>query len=181
MKTCIRWGSHFALVLTLTCTAVQAQELAGTFDQLRVLVKSGDTLTITDSSGGRLRGKLADLSDTSLLLEVSGARRLFQAAEVSTIEKRGADSLKNGALIGLAIGGGLFGTALGVVTGELGYVVTGAFVYGGIGAGIGAGVDALIERPRIIYAARSTRATFNIAPIASRSHQGVALSIDWGR
>ena len=55
MTTCIRWGSRIALVLALTCTAVQAQELAGTFDQLRVLVKSGDTLTITDNAAGSPR------------------------------------------------------------------------------------------------------------------------------
>ncbi len=179
MKHWSRSGSRIALALVLTCTTVQAQELAGTFDQLRVLVKPGDTLTITDGGGERLRGKLSDLSDTSLVLEVSGARRLFQEAQVSTIEKRGSDSLKNGALIGLAIGGGLFGPALGVMTDEWAYVVTGALVYGGIGAGIGAGVDALIEGPRIIYAAtRSKRVTFNIAPIASRSRQGIVLSID---
>ncbi len=108
MKPWSRSSSRIALALVLTCTTVQAQELAGTFDQLRVLVKPGDTLTITDGGGERLRGKLSDLSDTSLVLEVSGARRLFQEAHVSTIEKRGPDSLTNGALIGLAIGGGSF-------------------------------------------------------------------------
>ena len=169
------------LLLAVTATA-PAQELAGTFDQLRVLVKPGDALTVTDVSGLRLRGTLAELSSSSLVLEVSGTRRALQSAEIDAIEKRGADSLRNGALIGLAAGAGLFGTVIGATTGDRGYAVGGAVVYGGIGAGIGVGIDALIEGRRVIYAAsRST--TWNsttIAPIVSTSRKGVLVSIRLG-
>ena len=85
----------------------EAQELAGTFDQLRVLVKPGDTLTVVDDAGQRVRGKVVSLSNSVLNLTVSGTPRQFLSTDVNTIEKRGADSLKNGALIGLAVGGGI--------------------------------------------------------------------------
>lgn len=177
MKAWCACIARIVSVLVLTSSLAYAQQLAGTFDQLRVLVKPGDTLTITDGSGHRLRGKLVDLSASSLVLEASGTRRQFQDTEVGTIEKRGSDSLKNGALIGLSIGGGLFGSAIAAATGDAGLAALGAVIYGGIGAGIGVGVDALVEGPRVIYAAAASGPrTFQIAPILSRSRKGVLLS-----
>lgn len=170
--------AHAVLLLLVAAASAEAQQIAGTFDQLRVLVKSGDTLTVTDGTGERLRGKLADLSASSLVLEIAGTRRLFQDTDVAIIEKRGADSLRNGTLIGMAIGGGLFGPAIGAATRDWGFAVVGGLIYAGIGAGIGVGVDALIEGPRLIYAAApSRRTTFNIAPILGRSRKGVLLSL----
>jgi hypothetical protein len=168
------------LLLAVTATA-EAQELAGTFDQLRVLVKPGDTLTLTDAAGQRVQGKLADLSASALELDISGTRRRFQSGDVDVVEKRGADSLKNGALIGLSIGAGFAGTALGLITQEWAYTAVGALIYGGIGAGIGAGVDALIEGRRVIYArSGSAQTSVHIAPILSRSRKGVLLSLNFG-
>jgi hypothetical protein len=181
MKTWCVCIARIALVLVLTSALADAQELAGTFDQLRVLVKPGDTLTITDSSGHRVRGRLADLSASSLVLEAAGTRRLFQDTEVGTIEKRGSDSLKNGALIGLSVGAGFFGPVIGATTGDWGLAAVGALIYGGIGAGIGVGFDAMVEGPRTIYAAsRPKQSTFRIAPILNRSQKGVLVSFRVG-
>jgi hypothetical protein len=173
--------AHIAILLLIAAPA-QGQELAGTFDQLRVLIRAGDTLTITDASGQRVRGKLADLSATTLVLDTPGLRRTLQVTEVDIIQKRGADSLKNGALIGLGIGAGLSALAIGAATREGGYAAAGALFYGGIGAGIGAGVDALIEGQRVIYA-RSTSSTpgVSIAPIVTRSRQGVLFTVSLRR
>ena len=102
----LRIGLVVACVF-LAATSAQAQELAGTFEQLRVLVKAGDTLTVTDTAGQPVRGKLVNLSSSSLSLNVSGTTREFQKVDVNAIAKRGSDSLKNGALIGMAVGGGL--------------------------------------------------------------------------
>ena len=46
-------------LLLLIAASAQAQQLSGTFDQLPVLVKPGDTRTITDGTGQRLRGTVA--------------------------------------------------------------------------------------------------------------------------
>jgi len=166
------------LVLVFMSSPSQAQELAGTFDQLRVLVRPGDTLTVTDSAGARVRGKLTELSAASLSLDVSGARKLFLDSQVDTIAKRVPDSLKNGALIGLAIGAGLFGPAVGAATGDWGYAAIGALMYGGLGAGIGVGVDAMIEGPHVIYARASPKPpSISIAPARAGAGKGIVATV----
>ena len=107
---------------------------------------------------------------------------MMEAVDVDTVEKRGSDSLKNGTLIGLAIGAGLFGPAIGAASHHWGYALAGAAVYGGLGAGIGAGIDAMVEGRRVIYAgSRSTGTRISVAPILSRSHKGVLLTVGIGR
>jgi hypothetical protein len=167
--------SALALVLIVAQTA-QAQELATTFDQLRVLLKQDDTLTVTDSGGQRLRGKLSRLSSGLLILNISGAMREFHAGEIHTIQMRKADPLGNGALTGLAIGAGLAAAvALQPTGGGLGWIPLLAVVYGGIGSGIGAGVDALIERDRVIYARSSP--SISIAPVFGNRRPGVFVAV----
>lgn len=178
MKICCTRVVRIVLALVLVSSAAEAQQLAGTFDQLRVLVRPGDTLTITNAAGTRIRGKLADLSATTLALDVSGSSRLFQDSDIDTISKRAPDSLRNGALIGLSIGAGLFGPAVGAATGDWGYGAVAALLYGGLGAGIGVGVDALIEGPRVIYARAPMKgASISIGPARMGSGRGVVATV----
>jgi hypothetical protein len=178
----MRQIARIAALLILVAPSAEAQELAGTFEQLRVLVKAGDTLTVTDGAGQRVQGKLSNLSSSSLALIVSGTSREFQSGEVSTIEKRGSDSLKNGALTGFAIGG-LIGAAgmialAGTADNPAALVAVGALMYGGIGAGIGTGIDALIEGRRVIYARSSSAGTtLTVAPMLSGRRKGVLVSL----
>ena len=176
--------SLFVAAAVVMCAATaHAQQIAGNFDQLRVLVASGDTLTVTDASGARLKGKLTQLSASGLVLDVSGVLRQFQDTTVMTIEKRGSDPLKNGALTGLAIGGVIGGLAIGAAAGYTGgeaaaYALTGALLYGGIGAGIGAGIDALVEGRRVIYASTSSPTTkLTVLPVLNGKRRGVLLSL----
>jgi len=179
----MRHVATIAAALILVASTVEAQELAGTFDQLRVLVKTGDTLTIVDDAGQRVRGKVTSLSNSVLDLMVSGTPRQFRSTDVTTIEKRGADSLKNGALIGLAIGGGIGGVGMIALAATAedhvgAFMAVGVLMYGGIGAGIGAGFDALIEGDRVIYArSGSVGARLTIAPIVSRDRKGARVSL----
>ena len=179
----MRHVARIAAALILVGATAEAQELAGTFDQLRVLVKPGDTLTIVDDAGQRVRGKVTSLSNSVLDLTVSGTARQFRSTDVTTIEKRGSDSLKNGALIGLAVGGGIGGAAIAAFAatddGSVGpFLVLGFLMYGGIGAGIGTGFDALIEGNRVIYArSGSAGARLTIAPIVSRDRKGARVSL----
>ena len=150
-----------ALVATAILTSAgpaSAQELAGTFDQLRVLVKAGDRIRVVDTSGQDIRGTIADLGLSSLTLVSDGTRRDFAERDINTISQRRPDSLANGALWGLAIGGGLGllgGLALSGADGSSAAIIPViTLAYGGIGAGVGAGVDALISAERVIYARR---------------------------
>lgn len=175
-----RYVHSIALILLIAASA-EAQQIAGTFDQLRVLVKPGDTLTITDRAGERRQGKLTQLSTSSLVLDVSGTPRQFQESDVDAIEQRGSDSLKNGALIGLGIGSALGAVVVGVAASkgeEAGLAAIAAVFYAGIGAGIGVGIDALIEGRRVIYArSSSNEVTFNISPMLNRSRKGVLFTV----
>jgi hypothetical protein len=159
-----------------------AQEIAGSFDQLRVLVKQGDRIRVTDTSGREVVGTIADLGVSSLALLADGARRDFTEKDISAIRQRRSDSVANGALWGLGIGAalGLFG---GVAiasseenAGALIPIVTA--VYGGIGAGIGVGVDALISSEQVIYTRRAgTSARIRLGPVLTRNRRAVALSV----
>ena len=164
----------------------QAQELAGSFDQLRVLVKTGDTVRVTGGSGQEVRGTIAALSSSTLELVVAGSRRVLTESDVDSISQRRPDSLSNGARWGFGIGAG-FGLLTGLAI-EAEYreaavaVPLIAALYGGIGAGIGVGFDAMISGNRVIYSRhpppasrRSSRVT--LTPMLSRGRVRVTGSI----
>jgi hypothetical protein len=93
-------------------TPASAQQLASSFDQLAVLVRPGDTVTVTDGAGREVRGTVATLSPASLELIVSGGRQSFRQDEARLIRQRRSDSLKNGARWGAGDGAGLGLTTL---------------------------------------------------------------------
>ena len=119
---------------------------------------------VEEKSGAETQGRLISITPDAIRIDVAGAQRTFAPAEVVKIDRRG-DSLKNGALIGAAIG---------LVTGFIGDCPRAgtntngsdgcpgarvAYVLGGsaIWAGIGAGIDALIPgRTRLWPARRSS-------------------------
>jgi hypothetical protein len=148
------------LILALLATTGEAQELAGSFDQLRVLVKVGDTIRVTDRNGHDLRGAISELSPSSLALQVAGRRQTFLEGDVEAIHQRRPDSVANGAKWGFAVGAGL-GVLAGITIaseyeGSSGTALIPmlALVYGGIGAGAGAGIDAMHSSDQVIFAWR---------------------------
>lgn len=171
------------LVLGTAGTAT-AQELAGSFDQLRVLVKPGDTVSVAEQAGRVTRGRITELSPSSLVLVTNGTRRELREADINTIRQRRDDSLANGAGWGLLVGGGL-GLLAGLsVASEYeegaGWALPFfGLIYGGIGTGVGVGIDALIRGERVIYAGRaaapSTKIT--VSPMMSAARKGVAVSL----
>ena len=65
--------------IALMTSMAQAQDIPSSFDQLRVVVKPGDTVILTGSSGGVMQGRILDLSSATLALQVDGQRREFSA------------------------------------------------------------------------------------------------------
>jgi hypothetical protein len=158
-----------------------AQELASDLNQLRVLVKPGDVLTVTDTGGQKVQGRLTELDDSRIVLALRNDQtRQFDGRMVTTIEKRGGDSLKNGALIGLATGGilgalGGVGYANAYDGNYTGWAVAYGLVYGGLGAAIGTGIDALITGNRVIFAKSKT--TISVAAVLDRHRKGVVFAL----
>jgi len=161
------------------------QELAGSFDQLRVLVKAGDTIRVTDRTGREVRGSVIDVSASSLALATNGSQRTFLERDIASIRQRRPDSLSNGAKWGFVVGAGLgllagltiaseyegsSGTALIPMLG---------LVYGGIGAGAGAdaAIDAMHSSERAIYVRRSAASKMSLRPFLTADRTGVLASL----
>lgn len=171
-----QWTRGVALLLCSLCLPAHAgaQELASTFDQLRVLVKAGDWLTLTDDVGQQVEGRLVRLSSSSLELGLGDGQRAFAEADVRTIRRRG-DSIANGAKWGAGFGLG-FGILGAIALGDeldpaaVPFVVA---VYAAFGTGVGVGVDALV-RGRVLIFSRPGRAALQLAPIVTRRSAGAA-------
>jgi hypothetical protein len=183
MKT----SRSLAAVLTaiaLTAPAlVSAQEPVKSFDQLNTRLKPGDTIWVTDAQGREVKGKVQALAPEVITLKGEGPKT-FAAGDVRLIQERRPDSLKNGALIGLGVGGGL---VLGLcLAGEAsegdGWCALAAAIYGGAGAAIGVGIDALIPGKKIVAyrapgPAGAPPARVSLAPVITPRAKGAAVSI----
>jgi hypothetical protein len=158
------------------------------FDQLNTRLRVGDTIWVTDAQGREIKGKVRDLSATSLLLDAGGTPQDLQAARVATIRLQPKDSLQNGVLWGALagfVGGALSCGANPECAGDDGGASITAMlglVGAAAGAGIGAGVDAAIKGPRlVIYRGAGTQsgARFSLAPVITPRHKGVAVSFSF--
>jgi hypothetical protein len=170
-------------LMAMECSA----QTATSFEQLQLLVKPGDSVYVTDSSGNTVKGRISQLSSTSFGLTVNGQRRDLLQTDVWQIRQWRNDSLKNGALIGLGVGAGL-GTvgAIGCWSAEgesCGAAAVGLIgLAGGIGAAIGVGLDALIPAKQTIYqnyTSNRTSGTFRVAPIVNRKDKGIKVAFSF--
>lgn len=142
------------------------------------------TVYVRDQSGVETSGKLLRLSPDAVVLLVEGSERPFAMADVSRIQKRG-DSLRNGALIG-----GALGLGLGILTGGISdcpganasgpcpafraaLVPVAALTY----AALGAGVDALVQGRTTIYAAPTDRSAR--MPVGTGRTSLLRIGVSW--
>jgi hypothetical protein len=137
-------------LLGLLLAALALSASASSAGQQPPPLPAGEEVIVTHAgSGQELRGRLVELSSTSLALLVDGRRVEVPIDDVLRIDSR-KDSLKNGALIGLGIFGGL--AALGCAeVDSAGWCAYGIAVNAGLGAAIGAGIDALHKGRSPIY------------------------------
>ena len=181
MATLWQWVM-VCLLLTAAVAQVEAQELASSFDQLLVLVKPGDTVSVTDGTGRETGGTISALSSSSLELTVDGSRRSFLESDARTIRQRRPDPLKNGALWGLGIGAAL-GLTTFIDTEDVepvsaGESLTATAVMGGLGAAIGVGLDAIFRGKEVIYSRPArTSASLKVSPLLARGRKGALLSV----
>ena len=179
----------FALtVMSAASARAQEAQAVDSFTKLQVIVKLGDTITITDATGRQAEGSLLALSPSTLVLLTEGRRRELQEQEVAAISQRRPDSLKNGALWGLGVGAasgfvlsGLGSAAASIMEGpdagvSAGHVAAGTVLIAGIGTGIGMAVDALIKSDRLIYSRSSAPVKVEIAPLMASGRKGIVLA-----
>jgi len=163
------------LVLSMAPAAARAQTPATSFEELRLILKNGQTIVVTDANGQRTKGKVRDVSTSPpSLVIVAPAPLTFPAGSIAEI--RTTDSLLNGALIGAGIGTGLAVWDYLIDPSEPGNGAIFAVAIG-LGTAIGAGIDALIDGRRVLYRSGQQKRSLTIAPIHARDRRGVQVAV----
>ena len=154
---------------TVTASLTEAQ--TASFDGLALQLNQGDRITVTDSDGQELQGRIVDLSSSTLSLQTDGLRRDLNRGDVSVIQRRERDSLKDGAAIGFASG---VAFAVSLVVGEGGgsYAADPSAMpwyalFGAAGAGIGAALDSLYQGSQVIFSAAPSNRRLAVSPVVS--------------
>lgn len=171
-----------ALTLMTPVTA-RAQAPVDSLADLWSRVRSGRTIYVTDASARETKGVLVKVTDTALTMLVDGKETEIPALSVRQVEKRG-DSLRNGFLIGAAIGGASAAAALANCDTECRgsddkldagfFVAVIAAEFGGIGALI----DYAIPGRTVVYRA-PTGVKLRIAPMLLARSRGLQFSISF--
>ncbi len=177
-----------AVCIVLAAGAAHAQEIAGNFDQLRVLVQRGETIHIKNSDGEDVSGKVLDLSPDAVRVLSGGMTREFRASDVDLITASRHGNLATGAKWGFGTGAGfgalavlMAATNLSRCGGECAvYFATDALLFGGIGAGIGVGVAAMTTSQRVVFAgSRAADRKVSFAPLIDAHRKGAMASVTW--
>ncbi|HEU4890002.1 MAG TPA: hypothetical protein VFT47_00535 [Vicinamibacterales bacterium] len=156
-------------------SAARAQPPAASFDDLRAILKNGQTIVVTDIAGQRIKGKLRDVSSSPPSLVLAGpAPRTFLASSIAEVRK--TEGVLNGALIGAGIGAGLALWDYLIDPSEPGNAAIFA-VSMGLGTAIGAGIDALRDGGRVVYRSGMPKRSVTFVPIAQRSRRGVQVAV----
>ena len=170
-----------AAVLLLLCgrSAGAQERTARSFEQLQMLVHSGDAITIADGTGAETSGRILSLTASELVVSARDGRRIFHGGDEIRVRQRRGDPLSNGAWIGAGVGVGLVAlAAAGDDTGDIDapFVLAASGIYAAMGAGIGAGVDAIIRGRHVIYDNTSrSPASVSLIPWLSVSRIGATV------
>jgi len=163
-----------ALLLACVCLRSAPAQAQPTLDRWAGLEsKRLQEIYVRDVEGTETSGRLLQINPVSLVILAGGVERRFDADEVIRVQKR--DSLKNGTLIGLAIGAGM-----GLMTAAIsdcpgndpggscgGARAAAVAVSMGVYSAIGAGVDALVRGRTTIYERRgASRPPSAFVPLA---------------
>lgn len=184
-------GVHGRVVVGIICLALvagsagsaRAQDVASSFGELSGKVKVAKTVSVTDDAGRKVKGKLVELSPTSLTLLDGQDRQTFEAGKVLELSAVHRETGK-GALAGLgfgALGGAVLMLASCGDCGEYAapFAMVGAVLFGGIGAGVGAAVGAGRTHEQVLYRApaAATASRFTVTPLISMRGTGAAVAL----
>jgi hypothetical protein len=183
------WGLLLATLVFSPVTA--AAQAVDSFEYLPSMLKTDETVVVTTGDGRQTKGRIFEVSATSLVLDVPGSirgereRQVFASREVTTIRRKGPARIGGpGLLIGLALGVGA--TAITYADScnspdpecqaQMAALVGLPAIVGGAVAG------ALIDnanRSELIYTAPFpvSRTSASIAPQVGKKRAGVALSV----
>lgn len=130
------------------------------------------TVSVLDDRGVETKGKLVKLDADAVVLRVAAEQVRFDLAQVSRITRLG-DSLKNGAMVGAAIGAGLGVLKAHLFAGGTGERIAGVAASTAIYAAIGTCIDAAVQARTVIYPAPAVRISIGAAGAA------VSVTLRW--
>jgi hypothetical protein len=174
------------LVLSLMTTIpAWAQTTPSTFTELqsRTSFKKGETIEITDENGNPLKARIAALTAQTLTISVKGQKRDLAESQVLQIRRDKPDSLKNGMILGMAVG--FAATFVASSSGctndpECSAAVFGALVGPFIGGGlaIGALLDSSIHAKETVFSRRPAEkhVSLQAAPLLGKQTKGMKLA-----
>jgi len=185
-----------AIVLTATVAApAAAQTAASSFADLRNRLEADQTVyvqtaEVADEGGRGIKGKMLELSGSTLRLLVDGQGREFSERDVLVVSARHTSTGK-GALIGLAVGMGLdlwllHGWALAQECGRggdaesCGWLKLGLMFMAGSGLMVGADIGHSLEHEQVLFLApdlRGSRTFFAMTPLVSSRRRGLAATL----
>lgn len=128
------------------------------FDQVHLILKAGDRVTVRLDDGTHVRGTVTGASAHSLALLVREREVMLRETEIRRISRRRRDRVTDGALRGVGaaavpalIGAGFVAGAPKSEGGGRVKAIAVVLEYCGIGAAMGAAIDAVIVRRDIVY------------------------------
>ena len=190
MTSINRFPALIVALVTIGTSPALAPARQATLEELRHELSPGDFISLVQTSGESVTGRLVGFGDAALdirseIREDTGKHRLNITVPLATIRslERPRDSSRNGLLIGAGIGGGLvlgmFVYAAAVDYNEIDewapmYLAMGA-VYTGVGALVGWAIDAAHSKPHVRFKAPSAETMrIGVAPLLAR-RKGMAV------
>lgn len=173
------------LLLAVSASAV-AGEPARSMAALEERVEPGTQVDVVDRQGRILRGDFVRADDEGVLISVFGSAegRRVPAGDVLSVTRPG-DSLKNGALIGAAVGA-LTALAISVDDGsgqvdpwciETGCKVAASAFAMGLYTGVGILVDRAIKGREVVFRAPADRVSWSVRPHPVERGAGLQVAL----
>ena len=167
---------------------VEAQT-TDTFEALQAVLEPGREVVITDDAGREIKGRVTEVSGSSLTLQMRKTkdnpqgRQIFAEDAVAKVVR--TDSIVNGTLIGLGVGVVANWAYARSQCGPAGYddecaantAAHGIWTIVGPAVAVGALIDVAIIKTVFRSASRSSRSSLAVAPWAGAGTAGLALSL----
>lgn len=158
-------------IVLATCATAGAQTASELFLLQRTAALNSEVVLVADDGGASIRGRLIEITDAMVELELATGRRRFDLSHVARVERPG-DPIIDGVFKGMGVAAGWCALACG--SGPNGDARGAAFVSRvALGGLIGGAIDRRIKRKDTLY--RRGGATPTIAVGVGRKRVGVAV------
>ena len=175
----------FTLCAAGQAALVSAQAVPSSFRDLQFLVAPGDRVTVVDATGAQTKGRISELDGSVLSISAGDGERRFRQDDVMVVRQRKQDSVRNGMIIGAAIGAGFGAIAeLSSCGGPddycsyTGVATVGSAIWGTL---VGMAADILHTTPRDVFrrGPDPSPKSLTVGPLVARRGAGAQVALRW--